>query len=299
MDTLISMRVFAHVVEAGSFTAAAERFHISRPMVSKHVDHLEEHLGVRLLHRTTRRLTLTEPGREYFDRCNSILSDLDEAEASAANLNQTPRGTLRITMPISFSVRHMGRLISSYMEKYRDVRIELFLSDHRSNLIDEGLDLAIRIGPPLDVNVRSFELAIDRLVVCGAPKYFETHGIPRHPSELADHTCLLYSHSTAGNEWVFTGKNDAYNVRVSGRISANNGDLLTEIVKNGSGLIRMPLFIVGDALKSGELMPVLTDYESESIGIYAIPSSKKLLTTKVRSFIEFLIANKHLWMNWQ
>lgn len=299
MDTLISMRVFAHVVEAGSFTAAAERFHISRPMVSKHVDHLEEHLGVRLLHRTTRRLTLTESGREYFERCSSILSDLDEAEASAANQNQTPRGTLRITMPISFSVHHMGRLISSYAEKYPEVRIELFLSDQRSNLIDEGLDLAIRIGPPQDVNVRSFELAIDRLVVCGAPKYFEIHGIPRHPSELANHTCLLYSHSTAGNEWLFTGINGVHNVRVAGRISANNGDLLTEIVKNGSGLIRMPLFIIGDALKSGELIPVLTDYESEPIGIYAIPSSKKLLTTKVRSFIEFIIANKHLWMNWQ
>lgn len=298
MDTLLSMRVFALVVETGSFTLAADRCHLSRPMVSKHVDHLESHLGTRLLHRTTRRLSLTESGKDYYDRCTSILSEIDEAEGNAAKLNQSPRGTLRLTMPISFSVRHMGKVLAEFSERNPEVRVELTLSDQRSNMIHEGLDLAIRIAPPIDSSERWIELATDRLIVCGSPRYFQEHGKPSHPTELAEHNCLLYTHSTAGHDWKFANSEQEFQVRVSGSCTANNGDILTEMVSSGAGLVRMPLFIVGDAIRSGKLQPIFEQYETEIIGIYAVPASKKYVSTKVRSFIEFLKETKSDWMTW-
>lgn len=298
MDTLLSMRVFALVVETGSFTLAADRCHLSRPMVSKHVDHLESHLGTRLLHRTTRRLSLTESGKDYYDRCASILGEINEAEANAAKLNQSPRGTLRLTMPISFSVRHMGKVLADYSERNPEVRVELTLSDQRSNMVDEGLDLAIRIAPPIDSVERWIELATDRLIVCGSLGYFQKHGEPSHPTELPNHNCLLYVHSTAGHDWKFADSDGEFQVRVSGSSTANNGDILTEMAINGAGLVRMPLFIVGDAIQSGKLQPIFEQYETEVIGIYAVPASKKYLSTKVRSFIDFLKETKTDWMKW-
>lgn len=201
-------------------------------------------------------------------------------------------------MPISFSVRHMGKVLADYSERNPKVRVELTLSDQRSNMVDEGLDLAIRIAPPVDTTERWIELATDRLIVCGSPGYFKKHGKPSHPTELARHNCLLYTHSTAGHDWKFTDADGEFLVRVSGSSRANNGDILTEMVTSGVGLVRMPRFIVGDAIQSGKLQPIFEQYETEVIGIYAVPSSKKYVSTKVRSFIDFLKETKPDWMTW-
>lgn len=298
MDTLVSMRIFVTVVEAGSFTLAADRFHISRPMVSKHVAHLEEHLGTRLLNRTTRRLVLTESGKDYYARCLSILNDINEAENSAANLTYSPQGMLRVSMPVSFSVRHMGATLAAYIKKFPNIHIDVSLSDHRTNLVDEGLDLAIRIGPTQEPGLVSCLLANDEIVICGAPAYLARQGEPHHPIDLQNYNCLLYTHSVAGNEWQLRGADGVHTIKVSGDISANNGDLLNEIVLNGQGLIRMPLFIVGDDIKTGRLVRVLSDYTFDPISIYAVYPTKKHLSAKIRTFIEFLGERKDLWLNW-
>lgn len=296
MDTLLSMRIFAQVVEMGSFTQAAERFSLSRPMVSKHVDHLEAHLGTRLLHRTTRSLVLTEAGREYFNRCTAILGEIDEAESRAAKLSREPRGLLRVTMPISFSIRHMAPVLALYAGRCPHVQVELLLGDQRVNLVEEGLDLAIRIGPAQEGYESGIALGQDRLAVCGAPAYFERHGMPERPADLARHNCLLYTHAADGGEWRFHRGAQSELVRVGGTLCANNGDILTELAVQGRGLVRMPNFIVGQAIRAGQLQPILQGYDDELIWISALPASRKFISSKVRLFIDVLQETKHDWL---
>lgn len=296
MDTLISMRVFMQVVEVGSFTLAAQRFAISRPMVSKHVEHLESHLGTRLLHRTTRSLVLTEAGREYFERCQAILSEIDEAEAQAGKLAREPRGLLRISMPISFSVRHMGPVLARYAQRYPKVQVELLLSDQRTRLVEEGIDLAIRIGPAQEGFENGIAIGTDRLIVCGAPAYLAGSGEPLLPADLLQHNCLLYNHAADGGEWRFQRNGVAASVRVSGSMCADNGDILTELAVQGLGLVRMPAFIVGQALRQGQLLPLMQDYDEERVWISALPASSKFLSSKVRFFIDVLQQTKQFWL---
>lgn len=296
MDTLTSMRVFTQVVEMGSFTLAAQRFAISRPMVSKHVEHLEAHLGTRLLHRTTRSLVLTESGRDYYNRCVLVLGEIDEAEAIAGKLAREPRGLLRVSMPISFSVRHMGPVLALYAERYPHVQIELRMSDQLTNLVEEGVDIAIRIGPAQEGYQNGIALGIDRLTVCGAPAYFARRGLPRSPQDLAQHNCLLYSHAADGGEWRFQRDNKTETVRVCGTVGADNGDILAELAVQGVGLVRMPTFIVGHAISTGQLQPILQMYDDQVVWISALPASRKFISSKVRFFIDVLQETKHLWL---
>ena len=292
MDTLKSMRVFAAVVASGSFSDAAEHLGISRAMASKYVQHLEEHLGTRLLQRTTRKLGLTESGRSYYEHCSQILLEIDEAEAGAANLTATPRGTLRLTMPVSFSIRYVGPLITRYLANYPEVQIDASLTDRRIDLIEEGLDLALRIGPSPAPGLIARRLGSDRVVVCGAPTYLERCGVPNTPEELAHHNCVLYTYSNAGNEWKMRGPDGRkHTVKVSGNVRANNGDLLNQVVLGGAGLMCQPGFLVAEEIRAGRLVEVLTDYIFEPIGIYAVYPSRKHLSAKIRTFVDFLVEN--------
>lgn len=291
MDTLKSMKVFTTVVAAGSFAAAASRLDMSRAMASKHVLYLEERLGTRLLQRTTRKLGLTDSGAAYYERCAQILEEVEEAEAGAANLSATPRGILRLTMPISFSVRHVGPLITRYLEKYPEVQIDATLSDRRIDLIEEGLDLALRVGPSPDPGLIARRLATDRLVICAAPTYLEHHGRPARPEDLARHNCVLYSYSAAGSEWKMTGPDGEHTVKVSGNMRVNNGDLLNQVVLSGAGLMCQPEFLVGEDIRAGRLEEVLKEYSCEPLGIYAVFPSRKHLSAKTRTFVDFLVEN--------
>lgn len=298
MDTLTSMKVFAAVVDAGSFASASERLDISRAMASKYVAHLEEHLGTRLLQRTTRKLTLTESGAAYYERCIQILADIGEAEAGALHLNETPRGTLRMTMPVSFGILHMGPVVSRYLRQYPDVRVDINLTDRRVDLLEEGLDLAIRIGSLAESGLVARKIASDRIAICGAPEYFERHGTPREPADLARHNCLTYSYAATGDEWVLAGADGRHTVKVSGSLRATNGDMVRLAALGGIGVMRQPLFLCGEDLRSGRLVEVLGAYRSPDLGIYAVYPSRKHLAAKVRTFVDFVAHELDLRSEW-
>ena len=299
LDTLTSMKVFAAVVDCGSFAAAADRLDISRAMASKYISHLEARLGTRLLQRTTRKLTLTETGSVYHERCAQILADITEAEEGAAHLSESPRGTLRLTVPVSFSLLHMGPMISEYLKRYPDVRLDVLLVDRHVDLIEEGFDLAVRIGTLARSELVARRLGSDRIAIAAAPGYLARHGVPETPADLARHNCLTYSYATLGDEWRMKDEAGAqHTVKVSGSLRASNGEMARLAALEGVGLIRQPLFLVGKDIRDGRLVEVLTDYRSDELGIYAVYPSRKHLSAKVRVFVELLaetFASRREW----
>lgn len=290
MDILASMKAFTAVVDAGSFAAAAERMDISRAMASKHVAALEDHLGTRLLNRTTRRLSLTEAGTIFYERSVQIIADISEAEQVAGYMAAAPRGVLKIAMPLSFGQHRLGSLIAEYVHTYPQVKLDIALSDRKVDLVDEGFDLAIRIGMTLEPGLIARKLGDERVIICGAPSYLERRGVPRTPKELSEHACLGYTLGQGGDEWRLEGPGGTVSIRCSGPIRADNGDILRLAAVSGAGLVFQPRFIVGDDLKAGRLKQVLEDYQSGELGIYAVYSSRKHLSAKVRSFVDFLAA---------
>lgn len=298
MDTLTSMKAFAAVVDTGSFAAASDRLAMSRAMTSKYVAHLEEHLGTRLLQRTTRKLTLTESGTAYYDRCVQILADIAEAEEGAVHHTESPRGTLRMTIPVSFGNLHMGPVIADYLKQYPEVKIDMLLTDRRVDLIEEGLDLAIRIGTLPESGLIAKKLGSDHVVICGAPDYLERHGIPKTPAELARHNCLTYSYSSSGDEWKLNGADGSHTVKVSGSLRATNGDMVKLAALGGVGLIRQPTFLAAQDIRAGRLVEVLSEYTSSELGIYAVYPSRKHLSAKVRSFVDFMATAFDLRSAW-
>lgn len=298
MDTLTSMKVFAAVVDAGTFAAASDRLDMSRAMASKYVAHLEEHLGTRLLQRTTRKLTLTESGASYYERCVQILADISSAEESALHHTETPRGTLRITMPVSFGILHMGPAISAYLKQHPDVKVDILVTDRRVDLLEEGLDLAIRIGSLPESGLIAKRLASDRIAITASPDYLKHHGRPKKPLDLEQHNCLTYSYAASGDEWKLTGPGGAYAIKVAGSMRASNGDMVRLAALEGLGLMRQPRFLCGEDLRQGRLEEVLGDYNAGEIGIYAVYPSRKYLSAKVRTFVDFLSASFALKSEW-
>lgn len=292
------MKVFAAVVEAGSFGGAAERLDMSRAMVSKHVAHLEEHLGTRLLHRTTRSRTLSESGADYYDHCVQILGHIAEAEEGAVRFTEAPRGKLRVSMPVSFGILHTVPIVSAYLKQYPDVKIDILLNDSRLDLIEEGIDLAVRIGSLPESGLVARKLASDRLAVCGAPDYFKKHGVPKTPADLVNHNCLIYSYAASADEWKLTGEDGTHTVKVSGNLRVTNGDMVKLAVLDGVGIMRQPLFLSAEELRSGRLVEVLSEYRSGEIGIYAVYPSRKYLSAKVRTFVDFVAATFALKSEW-
>lgn len=284
MDTLLSLQVFRRVVEAGSFVAAAERLGLSPAMASKHVMHLENRLGARLLNRTTRRLSLTEAGRAYYDRCSLALNDLDEAAAAIGAAKTTPSGLLRVNALLSFGLRHVAPLIPDYGARNPQVTVEMTFNDRLIDLVEEGYDLAIRgtVGEARPTSLIARELVQLRLVACAAPAYLARHGVPRAPSDLLDHNCLTF---LPAREWAFGRER----VVVGGNFIADNLDALRTAALAGAGIARLGTDIVGEDLKSGRLVPVLDTYETPGIGVYAVYPSRRHLSAKVRSFIDFLV----------
>jgi len=286
MDVLTCMKTFVAVVESESFTAAAARLDASKAVVSKYVGMLEDHLGTRLLNRTTRRLSLTESGAVYYERCLQILADVDEAEQAAAQLTAVPRGTLKVAMPVSFGTIRIAPLLTEYLRRYPEVRLDIALADRRVDLIEEGFDLAIRVGSLAESGLIARRLAADRIVLCAAPSYIARCGAPSVPADLARHACLNYSYASGGDEWRFEGGAGA--VRIDGPMRANNGDMLRMAALDGAGMIWQPHFIVGEDLRHGRLVELLPDYPGPEIGIHALYPSRKHLSAKVRTFVDYL-----------
>jgi len=290
MDSLTSMKVFGTIVETGSFASAARRLKLSRAVVTKHVAALEDRLNVRLLERTTRKLSVTEAGARYYERCAQILADVEEAEREATQATIVPRGTLRVSAPHTFATRHIAPYLAEFRQRFPEVTLEMSLSDRFVDLLEEGFDLAIRIADGLpESSLVARRLAPCRFVVCGAPAYFERHGEPQVPDDLARHPCLGYTLSAREYSWVFTCPHDQRHVvSVTGPLRSNSGDLLRAAAVGGAGVMLLPTFNVGEDLEGGRLRPVLTDYRMQDYGIYAVYPSRKHLTAKVKAFIDFL-----------
>lgn len=289
MDRFEAITAFAKVVETGSFARAAQRLSVSVSSVSRHVAELEAHLDARLLNRTTRRLSLTEPGRVFHERCVQLLADLEEAEASAGAGALVPRGTLRVSCGVSFGTQYVAPAVAAFMAKYQDVRLDLELSDRVVDLVDEGFDAAVRIGAIGGQNLVGRRVGDTRLVCCAAPAYLARRGEPRTPEDLARHACLLYQYLPQRDTWSFTDREGAARrVRVSGPAYANNGTFLAALAEAGMGICYEPDFIVGAAVRTGRLVPLLRGYAPTVGAINVVYASRRHLSAKVRAFAEFL-----------
>jgi DNA-binding transcriptional LysR family regulator len=289
LDRFTGMAVFVKVVEASSFAAAARHFGMSPAMVSKHVQTMEERLGIRLLNRTTRHVSATEVGQNYYERCLRILADLDEAERAAGDLQTAPRGRLRVTAPVSFGIRHLGPAIADYLAAYPDVIVDLNLDDSYVDLLENGIDLAVRAGQLADSSLIARKLFTVETFVCASPGYLSLNGTPATPRDLAVHDCLIYTHATPHNVWSFTGPDGSEHVvRVNGRFLANNGDALKTLALSGAGIVLAPDFILEDELRTGRLVPLLPEYTKTGIPVHAVYSHSRFLSAKTRTFIDFL-----------
>lgn len=286
-----SMRVFVRAASAGSLSAAARHLGMSPAMATKHVDAIEQRLGVKLFHRTTRKLTLTEAGSIYLDDCQRILADIDDADARAASQRVEASGLLRMNVPLSFGVGYIAPLIPAFSRRHAKVRVELGLTDSMVDLIDGGWDLAVRIGKLRDQSVQARRLCDCTLMLCAAPSYLEERGTPRRVAELTQHNCLGYSLSPlgGGKEWGF-GRDGSIRVPVSGDLLANNGDALMAAAVGGQGIIYQPDFIVARALQTGQLVKLELDQPPiELDGIYAIYPPDRRPPAKVRAMIDYLV----------
>lgn len=290
MDRLAAIQVFAQVVESGSFAKAADRLGLSTSAASRHVAELEAHLQTRLLNRTTRRVSLTESGRAFYERSVQLLADLQEAEQEASSAAVVPRGTIRLTTSVTFGVRHVAPAIAEFLAAHPDVRFDVSLADRVIDLVEEGFDLAIRIGPPGADNLVARKLGETRLVPCASPSYLTRHSAPKTPEDLAAHNCFTYEYVSPRNLWHFRDRQgNEHNVRVAGTLHSNNGDLLAEVAARGGGIVFEPAFIVGPEVRAGRLVPLLQDFVPPPVAIYAVYPSRKHLSAKVRRFVEFLI----------
>lgn len=300
MDQLRSMTVFAAVVDRGSFAAAASHLGLSRTAASKLVMELEAHLGVTLLNRTTRTISLTRPGTAYYERAKRILDEIDEADREAGAETLSPRGRVLVSAPMSFGVRHLAPRLKTYLDANPDVQLDLFLSDSQVDFVREGFDLTIRIGKLANSGLIARKIGTTRSIFCAAESYLRDRGTPMHPRNLEDHACLGYPYWRGQNSWEVQGPDAAtITVDVDNRIWCNNGDALVAAASGGLGIILQPDFLVHDAIERGELVQILDDYRSPEMGIYVLFMPNLFLPSRVRSFIDFLAQSFAEDMPWR
>lgn len=280
--------MFSAVVDASSFVAAADSLGMSKAAVSRYVSELEQRLGVRLMHRTTRKLSLTPEGEVFLARCRDILASIESSEAEISTRSVTASGLLKVSVPVSFGIRHLAPLWSEFLSDHPQVTLDVQLADRVIDLVDEGFDLAVRIARLPDSSLISRQLASTRLVLCAAPSYLKRRGTPAHPSELAQHDVLGYSLMAMGDQWQFTGPEGPLSVKVRPRMWTNNGDSCVAAALQGSGIQLQPTFLIDDELASGQLVEILPQFRSVELGIYAVYPSRKFVLPKVRAMVEFL-----------
>lgn len=289
MDKFQEMRAFAAVVEAGSFVRAADALELSKTAVSRLVGDLEGRLGARLLHRTTRRLSLTQEGALFHERCVQLLDGLAEAEAELSTHSGEAVGRLRLNVPVTFGLLHLAPLWPAFMALHPRVVLDVTLSDRLVDLVDEGYDLAVRIARLETSSLVSRQLASTRLILCASPEYLRRHGAPAHPSEIAHHAVIGYSLMVMGDLWEFTGPEGPVDVKVAPRMRTNSGDTCCAAALQHQGIVLQPSFLVAEHLVSGALVELLPQYRSTELGIHAVYPTRKHLSHKVRTLIDFLV----------
>lgn len=288
MEHLADLAVFARVVEANSFSAAAAALRLSKSAVSKQVARLEQRLGAQLLQRTTRKLTLTETGRIVLAHAQRVLAEAEAADAAVQNLQSAPRGLLRVNLPMSFGLAYVAPLLPELLSRCPELHIDLTFNDRRVDLLEEDVDVAIRIGDLADSTLTVRRLAPARFITCASEAYLRKAGVPLTPADLQQHECLIYKYLPEPSVWHYKGPGGPWAIKVSGRLHANNGDALRDAALAGHGIVRSPSFILGPDVAAGRLVPILEAYEPEPFGIYAVYPAQRYLTPKLRAFIDFL-----------
>ncbi len=289
MDKLEAMNALVKVVASGSYAEAARRLGLTRSAVSKGVMELEELLGARLLDRTTRRVTPTEAGLAYYERCISILAQIEETEAQVSRLHDEPKGILKANAPMTFGTLYLGKAVADFMIRYGDLKVELTLTDRFIDPLEEGADITVRIGALVDSSLIARRIAPARLVLVASPDYLQKHGTPQVPADLINHRCLSYGHTTSMQRWHLTERGQPISVSIGSCMSSNNGDALRDAAVRGIGITSLPTFIVGEDISAGRLKVVLPDNRPADLTIHALYAPNRYLAAKTRVFIDFLI----------
>lgn len=292
MDRLTSMRVFAKVVEQGSFARAGLALSMSNAVVTRHVAELETHLATRLLNRTTRKLSLTETGQAYLHRVLQILQEVEDAEALVSSHAAAPGGTLRIYSQIGFGRFELARLLPLYAQRYPDVILDVTLSDQGTDLVEEGFDVGLFTGlQKFDSSMVARQLGISEILLCAAPSYLERHGVPATPNDVSTHACLNFSNvEQLRHHWPVVGPKGLANIPIESRMLSNNGDFLRQCAAAGMGLVISPSFSLSDDIKSGRLVRLLPKHHLGQISVMMVYPSRRLLSAKMKSFVEFITA---------
>ncbi|MFK8402072.1 LysR family transcriptional regulator [Pseudomonas sp. BGr12] len=290
MDRLEQMAIFVRAVELGSFSAVAEELQMSSQLVGKQVKMLEQHLGLSLLNRTTRRQSLTDFGRAFYQRAKLILADMEAAESLAAVTRGTPSGRLRINAPVTFGMRVLSPRLLEYMVRYPQVAVDLTLSNDLVDLVNDGYDVVIRIGELADSRLKAVPLAPYRLVLCAAPAYLARRPAIRTPEDLSQHECLGFAFSDGRSSWTFDGPDGRIEVPITSRLTINQGDPLLAAAVAGLGVVLQPQELVSDALRSGTLVQLLPQYSVPTSPMHILYAPDRRLTPKLRSFLDFAIA---------
>ena len=289
MDKFEAMRVFCSVIEAGSFVAAAERSGLSTTAVSRLVAQLEMQLNVRLINRTTRRMNPTNEGFAYFERCTQLLADLEEAEASVSGEARHPRGRLRLTAPIALATLRLAPAFAAFCRTYPEITLDVVLSDGVADFVEEGLDLAIRVGRVGSENLVARHIGETALLIAASHDYLTRMGNPGHPEDLLRHACFTYTYSATGNQWQFEDEaGQSVSVRIGGPVNANNGMLLAEMAAAGSGIVLAPCFILQPLIAAGRLVQVLPEWKQCRLPIHVVYPTRRHLSAKVQAMTGFL-----------
>ena len=289
MDLIIGMRIFVSIADNRSLAKAGRELDLSPSVVSKNISALEDRLGARLLNRTTRSVSLTEVGFAYLDRARRIVGDVDEAEAAVSSATNAPRGHLRITAPATFSYRHVAPHLPLFSERYPDIEIDMIISDEYVDLIENNIDLAIRIAVMKDSSLIARKLAQNPRTLFASPSYIEKYGKPNHPDEILDHNLITFRQGSPYNDWHFLVDGKIKLIHAKGKLQLNHGDAILRSAINGGGLAMLSRFVVGRHLVAGNLVSILDEYVQEDVPIYAVYPSGKHLSPKVRAFLDFLI----------
>lgn len=298
MDRFLEMQTFNAVVEAGSFVKAADALNMSKAAVSRYVVDMETRLGVRLLHRTTRRLSLTDEGQMFYARSKELLDELDEAEAEVTSRSEAATGLLRVNAPFTFGILHLAPLWGKFKAQNPKVTLDITLADRLVDLVEEGYDVAIRIATLESSTLVSKRLASTRMVLCASPQYLAQHGTPQHPAELAQHAVISYVYWSTKDEWRFTGPDGPVSVKTRPIMNTNSGDTCRAAALAHQGIVLQPSFLVGHDVAEGTLVELMPQYKSLEMGIYAVYPTRKHVSAKVRVLIEFLQAHFSAQQAW-
>jgi len=287
MDRLSAMNMFVRVVETGSFSAVAKELNSTQPTISKNVAELESWLGAKLLNRSTRSLRLTETGTDYYERCVAILQDVEEAEQVVGQLQTQPKGLVRVSAVVAFGSLHLVPRLEAFFTQYPDIKVDIRLNDRVVDLVEEGIDVAFRMGKLPDSNLIAKRLCSSPYVTVASPEYLKNKGIPKHPRDLRDHNYIVYSDASGRQETAFQENGTPFFVHVEGNLITNNTEAMRTALLSGLGISRGPWWLVGDAISNGDLVEVLQEFQPDQLDIHAVYSPGRHLPSKVRCFIDY------------